>query len=110
MHFLNSPTNEGNENWNIVEPTLAAWADTPQVREYLSFKQRVERYVIDGGEFLLPLPVETNDKNSIGLGSTAKTRSAFGRPIIVGAIRKVKVFSQQQSNCKTRTSRYELVA
>lgn len=50
------------------------------------------------------------DLNSIGLGSTAKTRSAFGRPIIVGAISKAKVFSQQQSNCRTRTSRYELAA
>lgn len=63
MYFLNSLTNEGNENWNIVEPTLAAWADTPQVREDLSFKQRVERYVMNGGEFLLPLPIETNDKS-----------------------------------------------
>lgn len=41
MHFLNSLTNEGNENRNIVEPTLAAWADTPQVREDVSFKQRI---------------------------------------------------------------------
>ena len=80
--------------------------------------------MIDGGGFLLPLPIETNDKshwenvlrnfrptvNSIGPGSTPKTRSAFGRPIIVGAISKAKVFSQQQSNCRTRTSRYELGA
>lgn len=53
---------------------------------------------------------ETFDLNSIGLGSTAKTRSAFGRPIIVSAISKAKGFSQQQSNCRTRTSRYELAA
>lgn len=41
MHLLNSLTNERNEDWYIVEPTLAAWADTPQVIEDLSFKQRV---------------------------------------------------------------------
>ena len=51
---------------------------------------------------------ETFDLDSIGLGSTAKTRSAFGRPIIVGGISEAKIFSHQLSNCRTRNSRYEL--
>ena len=63
MHFLNSLTNQGKENWNIIEPTLAACADTPPVREELSFRQRVERYVVDGGEFPLPWPIESKDES-----------------------------------------------
>ena len=117
VHFLNSLTDQGNENWNIVERTLTACADTPPVREDLSFKQRVERYVVDGGEFPLPWPIESKDEshwenvlrdfdlNLIGLGSTAKTRSVFGWPIIVGGISEAKVFSHQLSNCRTRNSR-----
>ncbi|CAF9914048.1 MAG: hypothetical protein ALECFALPRED_009218 [Alectoria fallacina] len=61
MRFLDSLTNEGNENWRVREPVIAYDSGTPPVREDLTFKSRVERYVVEGGEFPLPWPTEIED-------------------------------------------------
>ena len=66
MRFLHFLTNEGIENWMIIEPTVTVGADAPPVMEDLSLKQRVERYVVDGGEFPLPWPIETKDESHWG--------------------------------------------
>ena len=56
LHFHDSLTNEGNENWRVREAVVAYDSCTPPVREDLTFKNRVERYIVEGGEFPLPRP------------------------------------------------------
>ena len=61
MEFRNYLTNEGNENWSIDEYPPEDTHLLP-ARKFLTFKERVERFVVDGGEFPLPRPTAIQDK------------------------------------------------
>lgn len=56
MRFKDYLVTEGCENWRIQEPVMAYVQGTPPVRESLKFRNRVENYVLEGGEFPLPWP------------------------------------------------------
>ena len=53
-------TNSGNENWRVRGSTAAVGQDPLPTTE--TFKERVQRYVVDGGDFPLPRPIETEDE------------------------------------------------
>lgn len=59
MRFRDSLTNEGSENWRVRDCAISYSPGTSPMGENLTFKSRVERYVVDGGEFPLPWPAET---------------------------------------------------
>ena len=62
MHFRGYFTNQGYENWQVRDPWEPHHRDTPRVGGALTFQERVERYVVEGGEFPLPQPTETEDQ------------------------------------------------
>lgn len=63
MRFLRILSNEGNENWSIKTPTEAYWLSESSDRDKVTIKERVERYVVEGGEFPLPWPTETESES-----------------------------------------------
>ena len=62
MHFRGYFTNQGYENWLVRDPWEPPYQDTPRVGGALTFQERVERYVVEGGEFPLPWPTEAEDQ------------------------------------------------
>lgn len=61
IRFNRLLTNDGNEIWGIKDPMEAYGLSKPFGRENATIKQRVETYVVDGGDFPLPWPTETED-------------------------------------------------
>lgn len=59
MRFQGLLSNQWNETWNILEPEIAFSFRPPPPEHYITFKQRMERFVVEGGDFPLPWPTET---------------------------------------------------
>ena len=64
MLFYHTLLTEGNENWSVGDsPGVVHRIVTKQNESDLTVKERVERYVVEGGEFPLPWPSEAEDES-----------------------------------------------
>ena len=63
MHFCYALASEGIENWFAGDEDPVHTIVIKQNESDLTFKERVERYVVEGGEFPLPSPSEAEDES-----------------------------------------------
>ena len=66
MCFRNILANERNENWSAGDSTAKLRRGEGPSQDNLTIKDRVERYVVEGGEFPLPWPTEAEDESRWG--------------------------------------------
>ena len=63
MYFLYNLVSEGVENWFVADADPIHTIVVKIDEGYLTVKERVERYVVEGGEFPLPWPSEAEDES-----------------------------------------------
>ena len=63
MKFYNTLVGEGNENWSVGDADKKRRIVIKQNESDLTVKERVERYVVEGGEFPLPWPSQAEDES-----------------------------------------------
>ena len=63
MCFHSTLASGGVENWLATDADMIRRIGTKQNASDLTVKERVERYVVEGGEFPLPWPSETEDES-----------------------------------------------
>ena len=66
MYFCHSLVSEGDENWSVADGDEARRIAQKWYGGGLTVKERVERYVVKGGEFPLPWPSEAEDESRWG--------------------------------------------
>ena len=62
MYFRDCIGSEGTENWIVGDPDSWQRIVIKENESDLTVKERVERYVVEGGEFPLPRPPEAEDE------------------------------------------------
>ena len=63
VHFHSLLCNGGNETWRIEKSTVEYGRSETPMEKSLTVKNRVEKYVVEGGEFPLPWPSQTEDQS-----------------------------------------------
>ena len=63
MYFRHNLVSEGVENWFLPDPNPVPTIVVKINKGELTVKERVERYVVEGGEFPLPWPSEAEDES-----------------------------------------------